>query len=157
MNDEQNKKEDPQVKEDAQVAEGDSVGQNAVTDSAQVANTDKIADSAPVTPKISIDDLVKVEIRVGEIKSAEPVEKSEKLLILKVDFGNEERQIVSGIAKYYTPENLIGKKVPFITNLEPRKLMGHESNGMILAAKDSADHFSLLDVSPDIENGTHVS
>jgi len=106
---------------------------------------------------ITIDDLKKVEIRVGQIKSAIPVEGSEKLLILKVDFGNEERQIVSGIAKYYSPDNLIGKKVPFVTNLEPRKLMGHESNGMIFAAKDSADHFSLLDVAPEIENGTHIS
>lgn len=107
--------------------------------------------------KITIDDLAKVEIRVGQIKSATPVEGSEKLLILKVDFGNEERQIVSGIAKYFTPESLIDKKVPFVTNLEPRKLMGHESNGMIFAAKDSAGHFSLLDVSVDIENGTFIS
>jgi methionyl-tRNA synthetase len=107
--------------------------------------------------KITIDDLAKVEIRVGQIKSATPVEGSEKLLILKVDFGNEERQIVSGIAKYFSPESLIDKKVPFVTNLEPRKLMGHESNGMIFAAKDSAGHFSLLDVSVDIENGTFIS
>jgi methionyl-tRNA synthetase len=107
--------------------------------------------------KITIDDLAKVEIRVGQIKGATPVEGSEKLLILKVDFGNEERQIVSGIAKYFTPESLIDKKVPFVTNLEPRKLMGHESNGMIFAAKDSAGHFSLLDVSVDIENGTFIS
>jgi methionyl-tRNA synthetase len=107
--------------------------------------------------KITIDDLAKVEIRVGQIKSATAVEGSEKLLILKVDFGNEERQIVSGIAKYFTPESLIDKKVPFVTNLEPRKLMGHESNGMIFAAKDSAGNFSLLNVSSEIENGTHIS
>lgn len=117
-----------------------------------------INDHAPVVSnKITIDDLKKVEIRVGEIKSAVPVQASEKLLILQVDFGNEQRQIVSGIAKYFTPENLIGKKVPFVTNLEPRKLMGHESNGMIFAARDSADHSSLLDVSSEIENGTHIS
>lgn len=113
--------------------------------------------SKPESNKITIDDLKKVEIRVGQIKSVTPVEGSEKLLILQVDFGNEQRQIVSGIAKYFSPETLIDKKVPFVTNLEPRKLMGYESNGMIFAAKDSADHFSLLNVSSEIENGTHIS
>jgi len=107
--------------------------------------------------KITIDDLKKIEIRVGEIIGAEPVEGSEKLLILKVNFGNEERQILSGIAKHFAPQDIIGKKVPFITNLEPRKMMGLESNGMILAAKDLADHMSLLNISPEIENGTQIS
>lgn len=119
--------------------------------------TEEVKEVENKSNKITIDDLAKVEIRVGQIKSATPVEGSDKLLILKVDFGNEERQIVSGIAKYFTPESLIDKKVPFVTNLEPRKLMGHESNGMIFAAKDSAGHFSLLDVSVDIENGTFIS
>jgi methionyl-tRNA synthetase len=84
---------------------------------------------------ISIDDFKKVEISVGQIKSAEPVEGSEKLLRLTVDFGEEApRQVVSGIAKYFPePAELVGKKCAFATNLEPRKLMGLESQAMILA------------------------
>jgi len=131
--------------------------ENKTNEIVEVKKEEVITPAPAVSNKITIDDLKKVEIRVGEIKSAVPAEGSEKLLILQVDFGNEQRQVVSGIAKYFTPENLIGKKVPFVTNLEPRKLMGHESNGMIFAAKDSADHFSLLEVSSEIENGTHIS
>ena len=89
---------------------------------------------------ISIDEFKKVEIRVGEIKSAEPVEGSEKLLRLQVDFGSleaggvGERQVVSGIAKYFPDLSLlVGKRCAFVTNLEPRKLMGLESQAMILA------------------------
>ncbi len=83
---------------------------------------------------ISIDDFKKTEIRVGEIKSAEPVEGSEKLLRLVVDFGSEERQVVSGIVKYFPDlTQLVGKRCAFVTNLEPRKLMGLESQAMILA------------------------
>ena len=89
---------------------------------------------------ISIDDFKKVEIRVGEILSAEPVEGSEKLLRLKVNFGPDERQVVSGIAKYFPDLTLlIGKKCAFVTNLEPRKIMGLESQAMILAAGGEGD------------------
>ncbi len=84
--------------------------------------------------KISIDDFKKIEIRVGEIRSAEPVEGSEKLLRLVVNFGSEDRQVVSGIAKYFPAvADLVGKKCAFVTNLEPRMLMGLESQAMILA------------------------
>ena len=84
--------------------------------------------------KISIDEFKKVEIRIGEIVSAEPVEGSEKLLKLKVNFGDEERQVVSGIAKYFPdPSGAVGKRCAFVTNLEPRMLMGLESQAMILA------------------------
>jgi methionine--tRNA ligase beta chain len=87
--------------------------------------------------KISIDEFKKVEIRIGEILAVEPVDGSEKLLKLKVSFGDEERQVVSGIAKYF-PElgALIGKRCAFVTNLEPRTLMGLESQAMILATSD---------------------
>jgi methionine--tRNA ligase beta chain len=78
-------------------------------------------------------------------------------LRLIVDFGTEVRQIVSGIAEYYTPEQIIGKKCPFITNLQPRVIKGLESNGMILAAKDTAGNFSLLDVDQKILPGTKLS
>jgi methionyl-tRNA synthetase len=83
---------------------------------------------------ISIDDFKKVEITVGEIVSAEPIEGSEKLLKLKVNFGTEERQVLSGIAKYFPdPQALVGKRCPFVTNLAPRMMMGLESQAMILA------------------------
>ncbi len=106
---------------------------------------------------IEYDDFKRVQIQVGEIMHAEPVEGSEKLLKLQVKFGTEERQILSGIAKFLSPEDLVGKKVPFVTNLKPRMMMGLESNGMILAASDSDGHFSLLNVNHDVASGTHVS
>lgn len=107
--------------------------------------------------QINYDDFSKLEIKVGEIKEIEKIEKSDKLLKLKVDFGSEERQIVSGISPYFEDEQvLVGKKVPFVTNLEPRSLMGHESQGMILAVNDD-EHFSLLNVDGEIKNGTNIS
>jgi methionyl-tRNA synthetase len=96
--------------------------------------------AAPKTPgvapdgKISIDDFVKVELRVGVVKVAEKVEKADKLLRLEVDIGSEVRQIIAGIAEAYAPETLIGRKVVIVANLAPRKLRGLESNGMIVAA-----------------------
>ncbi len=105
---------------------------------------------------IEYDDFKKVQIKVGEILSAEPVEGSEKLLKLKVKFGEEERQILSGIAKFVSSEELVGKKVPFVTNLKPRSMMGLESNGMILAVSD-AENFSLLNINSEIQSGTDVS
>lgn len=106
---------------------------------------------------IEYEDFKKVQIQIGEIIKAEPVEGSEKLLKLKVKFGEEERQILSGIAKFVSPEDLIGMKVPFVTNLKPRMMMGLESNGMILASIDLNQNFSLLQVDKKIESGTHVS
>ncbi len=90
--------------------------------------------SAPETPKITIDDFAKVEMRTGEIKAAEAIPGATKLLKLQVDIGTEVRQICAGIAEYYAPEKLIGMKVVVVTNLQPRKLRGVESNGMIVAA-----------------------
>ncbi|MGA2902378.1 MAG: methionine--tRNA ligase [Candidatus Korobacteraceae bacterium] len=84
--------------------------------------------------KISIDDFLKVELRVGEVKVAEKVKGADKLLRMEVDIGTEVRQIVAGIAKAYEPEKLIGRKVVIVANLQPRKLRGLESNGMIVAA-----------------------
>ncbi len=106
---------------------------------------------------IEYEDFKKVQIQVGEIIHVEPVEGSEKLLKLKVKFKEEERQILSGIAKFISPEQLVGMKVPFVTNLKPRMMMGLESNGMILAAIDSEQNFSLLTVDSKVESGTHVS
>src|SRR6185437_13513577 len=94
------------------------------------------ATSASVaSPPISIDDFAKVDLRVGEVKSAEPVKGADKLLHLKVDIGEPEpRTIVAGIALAYKPEQLIGRKVVIVANLQPRKLRGLTSQGMIVAA-----------------------
>jgi methionine--tRNA ligase beta chain len=106
---------------------------------------------------ITIDEFRKVEIKVGKIISVEPVEGSEKLLKLQVDFGAEigERQILSGIAKWYMPEELTGKKLPFVVNLEPRKMMGLESQGMLVAA-DGPDGAVLLEPIKDIPEGSTI-
>jgi methionyl-tRNA synthetase len=84
--------------------------------------------------KITIDDFARVELRVGQVKVAERVPKSDKLLRLEVDIGSEVRQVLAGIAEAYAPETLVGRKVVIVANLAPRKLRGYESNGMIVAA-----------------------
>lgn len=91
--------------------------------------------------QIDIEHFAKVKLRVGKILSAEPVPKSSKLLKLQVDLGAElgQRQVVSGIAKFYTPEALIGKRIVVVANLKPAKLMGVESCGMLLAASTAGD------------------
>jgi methionyl-tRNA synthetase len=88
----------------------------------------------PAVPQITIEDFAKVEMRVGEIISAEAIPKATKLLKVMVDIGTEVRQVCAGIAEFYQPEQLVGMKVVLVTNLQPRKLRGVESNGMIVAA-----------------------
>lgn len=83
---------------------------------------------------ITIDDFTKVELRVAQILVAERIPKADKLLRLEVDLGYEKRQILAGIAQYYEPEKLIGRKIVIVANLAPRKMRGLESNGMLLAA-----------------------
>jgi len=97
---------------------------------------------------ITIDDFKKVELKVGRVSSAESVAGSEKLLKLRVQIGDEERQIIAGIAKQYSIEELIGRLVIVVTNLEPRILMGLESQGMILAASDGE---TIAMLTPDKE------
>jgi methionyl-tRNA synthetase len=99
----------------------------------RVASPAAVIPSAEV-PKISIEDFAKVEMRVGEIKTAEPVAGAQKLMKLTVDIGSEVRQVVAGIAEHYSSEQLIGMKVVIVANLQPRRLRGVESNGMIVAA-----------------------
>jgi len=104
---------------------------------------------------ISFDDFKKVELKVAQILEAERVEGSEKLLKLKVSLGSEERQILAGIGKKYAPEDIIGRKIVIVANLEPRSLMGFESQGMILAASGETGPVLL---SPDslVLAGTEV-
>jgi len=84
--------------------------------------------------EVSFEDFKKFDIRIGKIISAEKVENTDKLIKLQIDLGNEQRQLIAGIAEYYKPDYLIGKEVPVIVNLEPKKFKGLDSRGMILAA-----------------------
>lgn len=104
---------------------------------------------------ISIEDFAKIELKVAEVLSCEKMEKADKLLILRVKVGEEERTIVSGIAKHYSPEDLIGKKVILVANLKPTKLRGTLSEGMLLAASDDKD-VEVLMVHKDIASGNRV-
>ncbi len=104
---------------------------------------------------IKIDDFMKVDLRVGKVLEAERVEKSEKLVKMRIDIGTEVRQIVGGIGKAYSPEQLVGRTVIVVANLKPAKLMGIESQGMVLAA-GGVDTLKLAEVPPGIEPGTKV-
>ncbi|SEF38553.1 methionyl-tRNA synthetase [Caloramator fervidus] len=111
----------------------------------------------PIKPEITIEDFDKIDLRVVKILEAEKIKGADKLLKLKVDLGGEERQIVSGIAKHYEPEKLIGKKVILVANLKPVKLRGVESFGMILAAStEDKEKLVLATVDDDIETGSQV-
>ena len=105
---------------------------------------------------ITIDDFVKVELKVGKIIDCQPHPKADRLLVSKIDIGDEVRTIVSGIRKFYNEKDLIGKKVIVVTNLKPVNLRGVESNGMILAASDE-ENLSVLTVLNDIKEGSKVS
>ena len=107
-------------------------------------------------PEITIDDFDKIQIQVGEVIKCEPVKKAKKLLVSQIKIGAETRQIVSGIAKYYKPEEMVGKKVAVITNLKPCKLCGVESQGMILAAGDNEGNLSVVTVDKDIVAGSEI-
>jgi methionyl-tRNA synthetase len=127
---------------------------------------EKMQGSAPVveekkepakeeSEEIGIDDFMKVELRVAEVIGAEPVKKADKLLKLQLDLGFEKRQVVSGIAKFYQPEDLVGKKVICVTNLKPVKLRGELSQGMILAGEENGT-LSLASIDQSLPNGTKV-
>ncbi|MBE5958807.1 MAG: methionine--tRNA ligase [Lachnospiraceae bacterium] len=106
--------------------------------------------------EITIDDFDKIQIQVGEVLKCEPVKKAKKLLVSQIRVGNEVRQIVSGIANYYKPEEMVGKKVAVITNLKPCKLCGVESQGMILAAGDDEGNLSVLTLDRDMISGSEI-
>lgn len=104
---------------------------------------------------ITIEDFAKVELKIGKVLEAQRVEKSNKLIVMKVDTG-EERQIVAGIGKAYTPEELIGKTIVVVTNLEPANLMGVESHGMLLAASDDEGNLSVITPEKEIKAGARI-
>lgn len=118
-------------------------------------NAKKAEEKEPGLPEIAIDDFAKCELKVGTVVSCEKHPKADRLLVEQIDLGSEVRQIVSGISKYYKPEEMVGKQVVVITNLKPRKLKGVESNGMILCAMDDSE-VSLLTVDKKMPNGTKI-
>ncbi len=107
--------------------------------------------------EINFDDFSKIELKVGTVKSAEKVEKADKLLKLEVDLGTETRTIVSGIALHFKPEDIVGKQVTVVTNLAPRKMRGIESNGMILMAEDAGGVLQFVNPDTAVANGSGVS
>jgi methionyl-tRNA synthetase len=114
---------------------------SATSETAPPAAPDWTSASSPI---ITIDDFVKVDLRVAQVLVAERVPKADKLLRLEVDLGYEKRQILAGIAQYYEPEKLIGRKIVIVANLAPRKMRGLESNGMLLAASLPPDGSPVL-------------
>ncbi|MGR6760724.1 methionine--tRNA ligase [Paenibacillus polymyxa] len=123
---------------------------------AQPLNASEASQEAPeAKEEIGIEDFAKVELRVAQVVACEPVKKADKLLKLQLDLGYEQRQVVSGIAKFYTPEDIIGRKVICVTNLKPVKLRGELSQGMILAASHG-DQLTLATVPEGMPNGAIV-
>lgn len=109
----------------------------------------------PEIPEITIDDFMKIDLRVATVTACETIPKADKLLKLQVNLGYEQRQVVSGIAKFYSPDELIGQKVIVVTNLKPVKLRGELSQGMILAGEKDGI-LKLASVDPKLENGAKV-
>jgi methionyl-tRNA synthetase len=119
--------------------------------------TESAATQPVVGDKIDLEDFLKLDLRVGEVRVAERVKGASKLLRLEVDIGAEVRQIVSGIAEAYTPESLVGRKIVIIANLQPRKFRGIESNGMIVAASvGKEDRPVLVTFVEDVPNGARL-
>ena len=121
----------------------------SASDSADLAEYEK-------KPEVSIDDFAKLQIQVGEVIQCEEVKKSRKLLCSQVKIGSQTRQILSGIKQWYTPEEMVGKKVLVITNLKPAKLAGMMSEGMILCAEDQQGRLSLVRPEGDVDSGAQV-
>ena len=116
------------------------------------------ADAVGVTNFIDIDDFAKVDLRVGQVLSAERIPKADKLLLMKVDIGEDQpRQILAGIAQYYEPEKLVGRKVVIVANLKPRKLRGYESQGMVVAASYGEEGRPVIATfTEDVPNGARL-
>lgn len=123
----------------------------------EVQKTEEVkTEPTPERVYATIDDFMKIEIRLGTVLSVDVVENADKLYKLSVDIGEEKpRQILSGIREYVQPEELLGKQFPFVTNLAPRKLRGLESEGMILAGSDESG-LALLQPTKKLTNGTKL-
>jgi methionyl-tRNA synthetase len=106
--------------------------------------------------EITFDDFKKLDIRIGKVEEAEQVPESRNLIKLFVNFGFEKRQCVAGLLNYYEPEELVGKKFAFLMNLQRRKLMGIESQCMVLAAEDNTGTVALITPEREIDSGSKV-
>jgi methionyl-tRNA synthetase len=120
--------------------------------------TEADAGAVGVTNFIDITDFTKVDLRVGEVRTAERIPKADKLLLITVDIGEEKpRQILAGIAQYYEPERLVGRKIVVVANLKPRKLRGYESQGMLLAASVGDEGKPVIATfAEDVPNGARL-
>jgi len=120
--------------------------------------TEADAGAVGVTNFIDITDFAKVDLRVGEVRTAERIPKADKLLLLTVDIGEEKpRQILAGIAQFYEPESLVGRKIVVVANLKPRKLRGYESQGMLLAASVGDEGKPVIATfAEDVPNGARL-
>lgn len=127
----------------------------AAATAAPTSSSQQTISTSPSTTSITIDDFMKIQLKTATVLSAERVPNSEKLIKLQVDLGSERRQIVAGIGKKYEPETLIGRRIVVVANLQPRKLMGIESQGMVLAAGD-ANVEGLMTVVEDVAPGVKV-
>lgn len=152
------KKELEELENAIKEAQKDSVAnkEQEQTKAKEVSNSKSEKKESEKAEFISIDDFAKVNLKVGEVIECEKVENSDKLLKSQIKIGNETRQIVSGIAKHYSPEEMVGKKVVVVTNLKPVKLRGVLSEGMILAASDESGKLNTITVDGDIENGADI-
>ena len=116
------------------------------------------ADAVPGVAYIDITDFAKIDLRVAEVKTAERIPKADKLLLITVDIGEEKpRQILAGIAQYYEPEQLVGRKIVVVANLKPRKLRGYESQGMLLVASVGEEGKPVIATfAEDVPNGARL-
>lgn len=136
--------EDKQIDEIVKFLEGDAV---PATNKPSV---------APIKPTITIEDFQKIDLRVARVVEAEKIPKSQKLLKLQVEISGERRQVLAGIAQHYKPEELIGKEIVVVANLQAAKLMGQESQGMILAASDESGRLTLVSLRDEMNTGSVV-
>jgi len=120
------------------------------------ANEAAVAKTVPGKEPVTFDDFSRIDIRTATILEAEKVPKTTKLLKLKIDTGLDIRTIVSGIAEHYNPENIIGRQISIVANLEPRKIKGIESKGMILMAEDKDGKLVMVAPSETVNNGSMI-
>ena len=150
IEDEEVKEQVEKLKIKSKKLEMENNAENTAPNSAELQTTNH-------KPQIEFDDFAKIDLKVGTILSAEKVEKADKLLKLEVDLGFEKRTIVSGIALHFKPEDIIGKQVVVVANLDPRKMRGIESQGMILMAEDKAGKLHFVNPDNKIDEGSGVS
>jgi methionyl-tRNA synthetase len=146
----------PKIEQDAQGATPVSDSSTPAAPTTQPTAPTATPTAAPTAPtQITIDEFMKIQLKTAKVLTAERVPRSEKLIKLQVDLGSEQRQIVAGIGKKYEPEHLVGRTIVIVANLKPAKLMGIESQGMVLAAGD-AEVKGLVGIIEDVDPGTKV-